>query len=337
MAIIITLLISILVLNYAHEFGHFYAARRVGMKVSRMYVGVGPKITSWTDRHGTEFFLGLFPGAGAQIQDGEWEPAPAFDRLLVSSAGPASNFLCTFLLLAVAYVGFQAPAPALLDSVEVGGRGYEAGMRQDDLIVQVDGKAADTWSDVGLRMIDRVGDSGTVSFGIMRDGEPHRFELPINQWQSDVAWVDMFQYLGVTAAESDQGGSILAGVGGAVVDTVRMFWSTAMSGFQMVFGNMSVLNFVGGLQLTQLGIDGGNLDTGDYLKLCALFSLGIGIINLLPGPIVDGLAMLTAAAEWISRRRLSASVMKIVRPVGIILAFGPLPICLVHEILRISG
>ncbi len=338
MSVLIVLIISAVVFNYAHEFGHFYVARRVGMKVSRMYVGVGPRIASWTDRHGTEFFFGLFPSASMRLKAGEWEPAPAFDRLLVSSAGPASNFLFTFVLLAVAYVGFHTPAPALVDSVDIGGHGFAAGMREGDMIVQVDGIATDTWSDVGMRMIDRVGDTGSVTFDVLRDGESHRYELSITQWQSDVAWIDMFQYLGVAARDTDQGaGQVFAGVSGALADTVRMFWSTAMSGFKMLFGSMSVLNFGGGLQLTQLGLDGANLDAGDYLKLFALFSLGFGIINLLPGPIVDGLAMLTAAVEWISRRPLSPGIMKIARPIGYVLAFGPIPLCLAHEMLRISS
>jgi len=337
MDVIIILIISSILFNYVHEFGHFLTANRVGMKVKRMYVAVGPKIRMWKDRHGTEMYLGMFPNASMQISSEEWDSHPAFNRLLVSSAGPAANFAMTFLLLAVAYVGFHTPTPASIDSVDAEGRGFTAGLRAGDLIAQVDGAATDTWTDVGLGLMSRVGQTGTISLDVLRDGETERYELAVEDWQSDVAWVDVFQYLGVTPAEPDQGaGGLFAGVYGAAVDSVRIFWSTAVAGIKMLFGELSVLNFGGGMQLTQLGIDRAELGVDDYLKLFALFSLGFGIINLLPGPIVDGLAMLTAAVEWVRRKEIPPAVMKIARPIGYVLAFGPIPLCIIHEILRLS-
>ena len=112
--------------------------------------------------------------------------------------------------------------------------------------------------------------------------------------------------------------------------------STAANGIKMLFGTISVLNFGGGLQVAQLGVDSENLNVGDWLRLAGLFSLAFGIINLLPGPIVDGLAMLTAAAEWIAQRPIPDAAGRVVFIVGAIIAFGPIPLCIVHDLIRFT-
>ena len=128
----------------------------------------------------------------------------------------------------------------------------------------------------------------------------------------------------------------LAAVGAAFVDTIELGLSTAANGIKMLFGTISVLNFGGGLQVAQLGLDSQSLNFGDWLKLGGLFSLGFGIINLLPGPIVDGLAMVKAAVEWIGRRPVPDAAGKVVSIVGTIVAFGPIPICIVHDVIRFA-
>lgn len=337
MEVLIIFLISSVVFNYVHEFGHLCAAKLTGMNVQRMFVGVGPRLLSRSARDGTEYVLGLIPVAAMIIPSEEFRAAPAHHRLIVSSAGPAANFLCTFLLLAIAYVGFHPPERASVGFVEPGGIGHEVGLRSGDQIVSVNGTQTMSWSDVGLQLLGRVGDSGELALEVRRADERHAVEIPVTGWQSDVVKVDIFGFLEIRQQEQEPTGRSLFGVVDALVDTVRMFWSTAMSGFKMLFGSMSVVNFAGGLQLTQLGLDGFDLGIDDYIKLAALFSLGFGIINLLPGPVVDGLAMLTAATEWIGRRRLSTRVDKMARSVGIVLAFGPIPLCIIHEVIRLSA
>ncbi len=336
MDVIIALIISVPIFIFAHEFGHFLAARLTGMKVVRMWLGRGPAWATATvkDRHGTEFRFGIFPSFFAEVEAGEYRRNSPLRRLVFASGGPAFNALCTFVLLAIAYVVFHTPSAALIGNVDVEGRAFEAGVRSGDLIVAVDGRTTDSWADVGVALADRVGDTGTVALDVMRDGQ-QQYEVAVTDWQSDSLRIDMFEYLGVAPAETGaSAGRIFAGIGGAFVDTFRYFWSTAMAGFKMVFGDMRIANFGGGLQLTLLGLDDAALGVDDYLKLAALFSMGFCVINLLPGPIVDGLAMILAGSEWIRRRPLPPWMSKAALPVGIVFAFGPLAACIIYEIMR---
>ena len=339
MEVLILFLISAVVFNYVHELGHLAAARLAGVRVNQMYYGVGPILHTSSGRDGMESLVGLIPVASVRFDPKSYDSATPWRRLLAASGGPLANFGCTFLLFACAYLAFSPPPAAVLDVVDENGIAATAGLHDGDQIIAIDGSDTETWRDVGLGLLARAGDTGTIDLRVLRHDEVLDFAIPIERWQSDAVWINAFASLGITratTAEEEERGNPLAAVGMALVDSVELGFSTAANGFRMLFGTISVLNFGGGLQLTQLGLDPANLDVGAYLMLLGLFSLAFGIINLLPGPVVDGLAMVTAAAEGIARRPIPESARKWVFAVGTILAFGPIPLVIVHDLLRFA-
>lgn len=337
MDVVVTLVFALVFLAYLHELGHLCVAKLTGIPVRRMYLGFGPTLKTKTIEE-TEYVFGMFLGASMQPDWKIFREEPAFRRLLVSSAGPASTFIAAFVFLAIAYCGFHTPAKAIVGEVDSDGLAYQSGIRTGDQIIAVDGTHVNSWSDFGIHMISRVGDTGSLTLDIRRNDNINTHLFPIAEWQSDVAWVNMYRYFGFHPfTEQEERTSFSSGIVQAGIDTVRIFWSTAMSGFRMVFGSMSISNFVGGMQLTQLGAEGKDLNFDDYLKLLALFALGSTVINLLPGPIVDGLAIITAGVEWLWKTRLPTLVDKVGFYVGSVLAYGPIPICAVHELIRIFG
>ena len=339
MDVLIVFLISVVAFNYVHELGHLAAARLAGVRVNQMFYGVGPILHTSSGRDGMERLYGLIPVASVRFDPDSFDSATPWRRLVAASGGPLANFGCTFLLFACAYLAFSTPPAAVLDVVDENGMAATAGLRDGDRIVGIDGADTATWGDVGLGLLARTGDTGTIDLRVLRRGEVLDYAIPIERWQSDAVWVDAFASLGITRATTPEGGGSdnpLTAVGMALVDSVELGFSTAANGFKMLFGTISVLNFGGGLQLAQLGLDPANLDVGAYLMLLGLFSLAFGIINLLPGPIVDGLAMVTAAAEGVARRPIPKSARKWVFVVGSILAFGPIPLCIAHDLIRFA-
>ena len=333
--VVILLLIFVPIFIHAHEFGHFLMARWCGLHVERMRIGVGPAWHSWKDRRGTEFCIGIFPAAFTELSEEVWNATPPLRRMLVASAGPAMNLFCALVLLLLAYLAFPPPSTALVRAAESDGAAYRAGMLAGDIIVSVDGRSTGDWTDVGLHMLDRIGDTGSLTLEVSRNGEPILFEMPVSNWQSDAVRIDMLGSLGIAPDNSGESTSdIASGIGNAMVDTARILWSTAMAGFKMIFGDLRIANFLGGLQIGQLGLDASALGTGDYLRIAALFSIGFAVINMLPGPVVDGYAMLIGAGEWIRGRTFPPIVRKVTLPIGIVLAFGPLALCIGYEIFR---
>ncbi|MGD0207643.1 MAG: RIP metalloprotease RseP [Verrucomicrobiota bacterium] len=147
---------------FIHEFGHFWVARKLGMKVEEFAVGFGPKIHSW-QRDGIEYSIRWIPAGGfvklpqmvtAEALEGqsveEVPPAPPGHKTLVAFAGPFMNVVFAFAIATVIYfVGLPIPVnPAIIGYVEPGSAEAKLGIQEGDRIVSVNGEKVKSWQDV---------------------------------------------------------------------------------------------------------------------------------------------------------------------------------------------
>lgn len=151
---------------FVHEFGHFWMARRRGMKVEAFAIGFGPKLIGWT-RNGVEYSWRAIPAGGyvklpqmttaalleGQVEDGRpLPPASPGSKILVAAAGPAMNLVFAFALATVLWVvGLPEPVnPPIVGYVEPGSEEERLGIRAGDRVVMVDGQRIRSWQDVNL-------------------------------------------------------------------------------------------------------------------------------------------------------------------------------------------
>jgi len=147
---------------FVHEFGHFWMARRRGLKVEGFAIGFGPKIFSWT-RDGIEYSWRWIPAGGfvklpqmitSEALEGESTeqvpPAAPLSKILVAIAGPLMNIIFGFAIAALLYfVGLPvAVNPSIIGHVEPGSDEYTKDIREGDQIVMVDGRMAKSWQEV---------------------------------------------------------------------------------------------------------------------------------------------------------------------------------------------
>ncbi len=150
---------------FVHEFGHFWMARRRGLKVEGFAIGFGPKIFSWT-RDGIEYSVRWIPAGGfvklpqmitSEALEGESgaaaekvPPAPPLSKILVAIAGPLMNVVFGFAIAALLYfLGLPvAVNPSIIGHVEPGSDEHSKDIREGDQIVMVDGKMAKSWQEV---------------------------------------------------------------------------------------------------------------------------------------------------------------------------------------------
>jgi regulator of sigma E protease len=148
---------------FVHEFGHFWVARRCGMKVEAFAIGFGPKIFSWT-RDGIEYSVRWIPAGGfvklpqmitSSAIEGEKKgedipPAPPFAKMLVAVAGPVMNVLFAFFVATVIYyVGLPvAVNPSVIGYVDPASPEGMMGIRKGDRIIAVDGQPVKSWEEV---------------------------------------------------------------------------------------------------------------------------------------------------------------------------------------------
>ena len=149
---------------FVHEFGHFWMARRRGLKVEKFAIGFGPKIFGWT-KDGVEYAWRLIPAGGfvalpqmvtAEALEGKTEgaeplpPISPLSKILVSVAGPFMNVVFAFAIATLIYfVGLPVPiSPPIIGYVEPGSPEAKLGILEGDKIVKVGDKNIKSWEDV---------------------------------------------------------------------------------------------------------------------------------------------------------------------------------------------
>ncbi|RFF27235.1 RIP metalloprotease RseP [Wenzhouxiangella sp. 15181] len=168
-----------------HEFGHFWVARRAGVRVLQFSIGFGPALFSRTGRGGTEYRVAAIPLGGyvrmldereGPVAEGELDQAfnrqPLGQRVAIVAAGPAFNFifaLAAFWLMFV--VGIPETRPVVGEAT---GIAAEAGLERDDLIVQVGEKETETWTHVLLQLMPAALDREPVTVIAERPGGSRR-------------------------------------------------------------------------------------------------------------------------------------------------------------------
>jgi len=174
---------------FIHEFGHFWTALKLGMKVEEFAVGFGPKIRSWK-RAGIEYSIRWIPAGGfvklpqmvtAEALEGQSAenvpPAPPLHKILVAFAGPFMNVVFAFAIATVIYfVGLPIPVnPAVIGYVEPGSAEARLGIQEGDRIVSVNGEKVKSWQDVVLDTM--VARTNLLPVVIEHDGKEITYQL----------------------------------------------------------------------------------------------------------------------------------------------------------------
>jgi regulator of sigma E protease len=189
---ILAFIVAIGVLVSVHEFGHFWVASKLGIRVLRFKVGFGRPLwqrVSGPDR--IEYVIGMLPLGGyvkmLDEREGDVDPAdvsrafnrqPVWKRVAVLLAGPAFNLAFAALLYWVLFTaGVPAPRP-IIGEVTPGSIAAEAGLRFEDQIVQVGGRTTDTLEAATLGILDDLTDDGTIRMRVRGvDGSERNLEL----------------------------------------------------------------------------------------------------------------------------------------------------------------
>ncbi len=163
------------VLIAVHEYGHFWVARRNGIKVLKFSIGFGKPLFSWKDKYDTQFIVAAIPLGGYVKMVGEpgseVDPALASQsfankkvsqRFAVVAAGPVVNLLFAVLLYWGLFMSGMTGTVPLIGDINENTPAARAGMMKGDEVTAIDGEATTTWESVALALVDRIGDTGTI-------------------------------------------------------------------------------------------------------------------------------------------------------------------------------
>lgn len=298
-----TILISLLMFGLLigiHEFGHFIAAKAVGVTVHEFSIGMGPQIFSRV-KGDTRYSLRLFPIGGFVAMEGEEEvsdSAGSFSRkslpqrMLVVSAGILMNFILAVFLMILLYFLMGAPSTEVRDTI-ADSPAAAAGMEPGDEIVSVNGTAVSSWNEFVLAVDGAKSD--TITVGVVKAGDREATLLELSVARDETG----DQYVGVYPRyKKDLLGSIQRGFVGSF-----QLCTALIDGLKMLFtGNVALDEVVGPVGIVTVVDDAASRGFLYVIYLTALISMNLGLVNALPIPALDGGRLLFMLLPLVIRR-----------------------------------
>lgn len=340
-------------LIFFHELGHYLAARFLGIGVHAFSLGFGPRLFGWRSGQ-TDYRLSLIPLGGYVSLAGEndeelpegftraemFSARPAWHRLIVVAAGPIFNLiLAWFIYWGLAFSHGQFIVLPEVGKVQTESPAAAAGVQPGDRIVGIDGVSIERW--------DQVSDAIAASKGRpvelrlargdtlvdMRITPEHRTRKTIFGDEED-AFLIGIQASGAT--ESIPQGPVDAAFTGA-----HQTWTMiAMTGKGVVklFERVVPLDTVGGPIMIAQMVSREAKDSGltGVLALAALISINLGLLNLLPIPVLDGGHIIFLGIEMLFGRPVPQKVQEVTMRMGLLLLLGLMFLATYNDIVRIG-
>jgi regulator of sigma E protease len=199
------------ILVAVHEWGHFYVARKCGVRVERFSIGFGKPIWRKLSKSGTEYVIAMIPlGGYVRMLDGRIDDVPpelenkAFNnktvlqRMAIIAAGPGVNFIFAFFALWLMYiVGLETVKP-IVKAVEPDSIAHVAGVQPGDEIINIDGRNTPDWEAVNLELVSNIGGDNTVVTVRNSSNTEKELTFTLDTWNFDPDIESPLSSLGLT-------------------------------------------------------------------------------------------------------------------------------------------
>ena len=439
---------TLAVLVAVHEYGHFWVARRCGVKVLRFSIGFGKSLYNWRDSKGTEYSVAAIPLGGyvKMLDEREGEvPAdelhaafnrkPVLQRIAVVSAGPLANLALAVLAYWFIFMSGETGYAPVIGEVEAGSVADVAGLEAGQEIVSVDGHPTPTWQALSFRLLDRIGDTGSIRFSVKYPDSDVVYESEgmLQQWLSEqeqpdlygglgiamyppevppvidevmpqspaeeaglqvgdkvlradgvamTVWMDWVEYVRARAEQpielaferngqlkqtvivpqrlTDESGESFGRVGLGVAlpamppELVRQFhrgpleslgasmtrtWElvgfTLNSIKKMLMGLISPKNLSGPITIAKVASASAKSGLESYISFLALLSVSLGVLNLLPIPVLDGGHLLFYTVELLAGRPVPEKIQVLGYQLGLLIVLGIMMLALYNDFARL--
>ena len=339
----------LMVVVFVHELGHYLVGRWCGIHAVAFAVGFGPEIVGFTDRRGTRWKLCAIPLGGyvrylgdlnvasqpagrealarmtPEQRNRSFPAASLWKRVLAVAAGPGFNFLFSILIFSIVFMAYgRERVEPVITEVSAGSAADAAGFAVGDRLVSADDTPIDSFSDL-QRYVQPRSDR-EIRFVVERDGtETSLLAVPRRTEREDrFGNTIALGVLGVRADRSEDSvvterfGPIAA-VGLAVRETGFVIARTGSYLKDEVIGRGETDQIGGPIRIAQVSGQVATLGFMALVNLAALLSISIGLINLLPVPVLDGGHLMFYAFEALLGRPLSPATQEVGFKIGLFL------------------
>lgn len=305
---IIPFLLILSVVVFVHEFGHYWVARRNGVRVETFSIGFGPELFGRNDAHGTRWKFSVVPLGGyvkmlgdadatstqvdlQHAKDPDSFPAKkVWQRMAIVAAGPLANFVYAIIVLAILFATVGRPVtPAEIGEIVKDGAAAAAGLQAGDRVTAIDGRPIASFEELQGVVRDSAGTQ--LTFTIVRDGET--LDIPVIPALKEVkerfGGTHHVGQIGVSRSgvEFKRSNPFMAPFE-ATRETWRMITGTLSALGEMIVGARGTEELGGPIRIAQMSGEIAKEGIIAVIWFTAVLSINLGLINLFPIPMLDG-------------------------------------------------
>lgn len=349
MIYIISAVVVLGLLIFVHEFGHFIFAKLFGVGVEKFSLGFGPKVVG--RQYGeTEYLISAFPLGGYVKMVGESPDAELDEtdrhrsfmgkhplkRIVIVAAGPLFNLLFAALLFIIIYMVGVPAATTKIGEVMAGKPAAVAGLKNGDTVVAVNGKAVARWDDFSTMIAESKG--APLEIQVRRGGETLLFRVTPEHRDGKNLFGEKISYpvIGVVAAGemvTDRYTPLEAVLKGSEQcwKVIKLTLLSILKMIQMVVP----LDTVGGpIMIAKMAGEQASAGGVNFLAFMALLSINLGVLNLLPVPILDGGHLVFFLWELVFRKPVGMRARELAQQIGLVLLISLMILAFYNDIVR---
>ncbi|MDD9909701.1 MAG: RIP metalloprotease RseP [Ahrensia sp.] len=343
---VLPFLVILTLVVFFHELGHFLVGRWNRVKVLVFAVGFGPELFGFTDRHGTRWKFCAIPLGGyvrfhgdadassrsdpeamakmsAEDREGAFPDAALWRKALIVAAGPIANFLLAWVIYTGLFLNhgetYMAP---VIGQISEGSAAEEAGFQIGDRVIAVEGSTVKSFSEISN--YTHVSSDRSLQFIVERDGQ----ELPITAAPKMTQRTDRFGnvfYTGLVGIGPKNDPELIIrrdlGVLEATSKGAGAVWQIISRTYyfikELIVGKQDASELRGPLGIGHMTSQVATLGIAELISLMAALSVSIGIMNLLPVPVLDGGHLLMYAIHAVRGREMSQNAQEWAFKVGL--------------------
>ncbi|ACP25120.1 zinc metallopeptidase [Sinorhizobium fredii NGR234] len=340
-----TFLFLLTLLVFVHEMGHYLVGRWSGIRIVAFSVGFGPELFGWTDRHGTRWKFCAIPLGGYVKFFGDEDAASTPDyrrletirpeerartflgaklwkRAATVAAGPIANFLLAIAIFAVLFSIYgRAVADPVVAFVAPGSAAEKAGVLPGDRLISIDGKRIATFDDV--RRYVSVRPDLPIKVRIDRAGAEVDLDMVPQRTESVDPLGNKVEEGKIGIGTNQEAGNFrvetygpLEAVGQGALQSWRIVTGTFDYLSNLFVGRMNADQVGGPIRIAQMSGQMAKLGIAEVLNFAAVLSVSIGLLNLMPVPVLDGGHLMFYAVEALRGKPVGPAAQELAFRIG---------------------
>ena len=340
-------------LIFVHELGHFTVAKLSGVTVQRFSLGFGPRLLAW--QHGeTEYAISAVPLGGYVKMLGEdpdeevptaeaaraFSTQPLWRRAAIVVAGPTMNLVTAFVAFTIVFAFFGAGSPT--EAPKIGGvmpgmPAANAGLARGDTVLAIEGKPIATWDELSetvrasggrpLKVSVRHEDGSTGELTVTPEERPEH--SPFNEVIGKAYLIGIERFIEFSPV------SFLSAIGLGAYQTYFWVKMTLLSIVKIFQGAVSARELGGPILIVQAAGQQAQLGFEYLIRFLGLISVNLGVLNLLPVPVLDGGHLLFLSFEAVRGKPLAIRHREMAQQVGLFLLLALMVFVFYNDISRI--